>query len=272
MLCNTSNVDTYCGTPTEEQMQITRAAYIGSVEFVDEWIGKVLTALAQNGLNESTFVMFIADHGDALGDHHLFRKGYYTEQVASIPFMMTWPKSFDSMITVARGSMMEYVVELRDVLPTLAHVAGITLTDVQKENLQGDSILSLMIGDQSHQGSNWRQWIDLEMALCDMSWEMNYNALTDGKMKYVHSLYDGSERLFNLTEDAREMADLANVPVFHDVLELWRARLENQFILEGRGEMFILKDGSLAFNRTNMTCTQTKIMDNYPCYPNVCGL
>ena len=50
--------------------------------------------------------------------------------------MMTWPKSFDSMITVARGSMMEYVVELRDVLPTLAHVAGITLTDVQKENLQ----------------------------------------------------------------------------------------------------------------------------------------
>lgn len=136
---------------------------------------------------------------------------------------------------------------------------------------QGASLLSLIIGDADYEGENWRKWIDLEMAVCDFSSEMNYNALTDGKMKYVHSLYDGSERLFNLTEDHYEVADLAELLEYHDELMAWRARLQNQFALEGRGEMFLLQDSSLAFNHTNLTCTQTKIMDNYPCYPNICG-
>ena len=56
-------------------MDITRAAYIGSVQFVDEWVGRIQGKLDKTGLNESTFMIFISDHGDALGDHHLWRKG-----------------------------------------------------------------------------------------------------------------------------------------------------------------------------------------------------
>merc|ERR1712070_187120 len=112
-------------------------------------------------------------------------------------------------------------------------------------------------------------------ALCDMSSEMNYNALTDGKMKYVHSLYDGSERLFNITEDPRESADLKDEEGYREELLTWRRRMYHQFDEEGRGSMFttvsnITGEKSLAFSKS-VECKATKLMQNYPCFPGVCA-
>ena len=33
-------------------------------------------------LTDETFILYLSDHGDALGDHHLWRKGYPFQQVA----------------------------------------------------------------------------------------------------------------------------------------------------------------------------------------------
>ena len=43
----------------------------------------------------ATFVIYLSDHGDALGDHNLWRKGYPYEQVASVPFYVRWPQVWD---------------------------------------------------------------------------------------------------------------------------------------------------------------------------------
>ena len=51
-------------------------------------------------------------------------------------------------------------------------------------------------------------WIDLEHNIC-YSPSNNWNALCDGKVKYVFHAEDGGEQLFDLALDPGEMNDLA---------------------------------------------------------------
>jgi len=50
----------------------------GMVTHIDEEIGRVLALLDKMGLKENTLIIFLADHGDMMGDHGLLWKGPYT--------------------------------------------------------------------------------------------------------------------------------------------------------------------------------------------------
>ena len=100
-----------------------------------------MSAVHPPGYEKNSLVIFCADHGDSIGDHNLYRKGYPTEQVASIPLYMRWPESMDSVVSVARGHKSTKVVELRDIFPTVTAFAG---TDI-REYVDGSSLLDLII-------------------------------------------------------------------------------------------------------------------------------
>ena len=179
-----SNDATYCGDPGDEAVMDSRVAYYGSLAFVDEWVGKVWTALEDTNLLRKTAILFVADHGDAMGDHHLWRKGYWIENVASIPFYFRWPDTTDNRLpttSMARNSTSDAVVELRDVLPTLLDMAGITLTSSQDAEVDGESVFKL-VQNESGTSDLWRPYVGLEFAGCGFNTSENWNALTDGKV------------------------------------------------------------------------------------------
>ena len=60
---------------------------LASLYFVDHWAGKVLDKFNDFGYLDNSLVVFVADHGDSLGDHNLWRKGYPTQQVATVPMV-----------------------------------------------------------------------------------------------------------------------------------------------------------------------------------------
>ena len=66
----------------------SRAAYMASVAFVDEQIDSVLDTLDALDVTDQTFVLFTADHGDQLGDHYLWRKGFPYEGSAHVPLIV----------------------------------------------------------------------------------------------------------------------------------------------------------------------------------------
>ena len=53
------------------------AAYWGYCSFVDHQVGRVLEALERSGRADKTIVVVTADHGDMLGSHRLFNKGFH---------------------------------------------------------------------------------------------------------------------------------------------------------------------------------------------------
>ena len=71
-----------------------RRAYYASVAHVDEQIGVVLGAWralphsADDGAGLGGVVLFLSAHGEMLGDHLLFRKGYAYEGSARVPLLV----------------------------------------------------------------------------------------------------------------------------------------------------------------------------------------
>lgn len=223
--------DLWHGNLGAQQVRRSRQGYYGSVSFVDEQIGRILEALDQRGWLDETLILFTADHGDMTGDHHLWRKSYAYEASARIPMLVRWP---EGLVAATRGQVLREPVELRDVLPTLLETAGAPVP----EHLDGRSLLDLLRGRRE----NWRPWIDLEHDVC-YSPENHWNALTDGRWKYIFHARDGGEQLFHLETDPGETRDLAGERAHENTLRMWRERLVEH--LAGRGEQFV-RNGRLA--------------------------
>lgn len=209
----------------------SRRHYYAAVTFVDDQIGRIISALKEKGLYDNSWIIFISDHGDMLGDHHHWRKTYAYEGSAHIPFIVKPPKAAKTVLQ--RGQALEQVVEIRDVLPSFLDAAGIS----QPEGMDGMSVIRLLNNKQAE----WRPYIDLEHATCyekDNYWA----ALTDGKMKYIWFFHTGEEQLFNLEKDPHELKNLIRNKDYSKVLDSWRIRMVNH--LSERGEPYV-KDGKL---------------------------
>ena len=85
-------------------------------------------------------------------------------------------------------------------------------------------------------------------------------------------MYTGNELLFNLTADPNELNDLSDHPAYTPTLNLWRSRLIAQFNEETRGTTFMSHEGGLqTLHKTRLKCANTKLLANYPCYPDFCS-
>lgn len=60
--------------PTEAQLREALAAQYGSIEMIDDAVGRLLGRLTALGLDGDTIVVFTSDHGDLFGDHGLLLK------------------------------------------------------------------------------------------------------------------------------------------------------------------------------------------------------
>jgi arylsulfatase A-like enzyme len=211
--------DIWHGDVGPELTRRSRIGYSGSVSFVDEQIGRILEVLDKRRILDETVIIYTSDHGDMTGDHFLWRKSYAYEASARIPMLMRGPG-------IPRGGVNTTPVEIRDILPTLAAAAGAE----KPQRCDGENMLTVR-----------RQWIDLEHDVC-YSETNHWTALTDGKWKYIHHAFDGSEQLFDLSSDAHETRDLAGEPAHSAELILWRGRMVDH--LAPRGDAWV-RGGSL---------------------------
>lgn len=204
----------------EQDMQCARAAYYGMVNFIDDQIGRLL----QFADLSNTFILFASDHGEMLGDHHLFRKTFPYEASARIPFFACAPHewSLPSDITTASP------VGLQDIMPTLLDAAGVDVPD----SCTGKSLLPIMRGETEAV----RQILHGEHDGCYDYDDANH-FLTDGHEKYIWYTQTGQEQLFDLDADPHERRDLASPSSSaKQRVDAWRARLVD--LLRDRPEGF----------------------------------
>ena len=168
-----------------------------------------------------------------MGDHHHWRKTYAYQGSAAIPMVMKWPDSLKTEIKP--GSTLTQPVELRDYLPTFLDISGLNIP----ADMDGDSLIKLL----KKKDADWRDFIDLEHHKC-YSKENDWNALTDGKYKYIFFSYNGKEQLFNLINDPLETKNLAGKPEHSKTLKEWRNKLVIFFEKQKRGPRYV-KNGKL---------------------------
>lgn len=211
--------DAWRGVRNREEIMRARAGYYGSIGHIDHQIGRLLMFMQKKGLLNNTLIVFTSDHGDMLGDHHLWRKTYAYEGSAHIPLIVCLPKSSGTSVPVV-----DRPVCLQDIMPTLLEAAGERIP----ETVDGRSLVGLMRGESA----GWREYVHGEHATC-YSEEQEMQYLTDGKMKYIWLPRLGVEQLFDLTADPYECETLVDRPDYAEQLQTWRSRLVA--VLESRG-------------------------------------
>ncbi|MBN1399674.1 MAG: sulfatase-like hydrolase/transferase, partial [Anaerolineae bacterium] len=78
---------------TEDQMRRMVAHYYGTISLIDDQVGQLLHLLESRGWLHDTLVAYTSDHGDVLGDHHLFLKSGVTfyDSCVRVPLLIRYP-------------------------------------------------------------------------------------------------------------------------------------------------------------------------------------
>lgn len=227
--------DSWEGKISESEVKRARAGYCGSINHIDHQMGRVLAQLRKEGLLDDTLIIFTSDHGDMLGDHHLWRKTYAYEGSAHIPMIIRLPRELRKHVKSSSEAHSTYdsnlstndmATSLIDVLPTIMDILDIPIP----EDVDGISLFPYM-QDELMSNENTRL-IHGEHCNCyHPSQEMQF--ITDGHLKYIWFTRSGKEQLFDLYEDPAESTDLSCHPDYTDNLLHLRSQLIKE--LEERG-------------------------------------
>jgi arylsulfatase A-like enzyme len=194
------------------EMRSCRAGYYGLINHVDTQVGRLIQFLRDARLLDETLILYTADHGEMLGDHHMFAKANPFEGSARVPFLLRPPASLDLPWGVAPGQP----VGLQDVMPTLLDAAGVSVP----ESVTGRSVLPLLAG----RADGWRDVLHGEHAPTYAP-DDGVHYLVDDRTKYVWFSHTGREHLFDLAADPHERRDLLRAPDGAARAAPWRRRL-----------------------------------------------
>jgi arylsulfatase A-like enzyme len=204
-----TSLDTWRGRLSDEALLRARRGYYAQVAHIDSQIGRVLLEVRRAGHGPTAFIV-TSDHGEMLGDHHLWRKSYAYEGSAAVPMIVSVPGGVHNEVC-ARPTVVE------DVYPTMLEIAGAPVPPGR----DGHSLLSCAHGEAP---PDWPDFVHGEHAECyDPANAMQF--LTDGREKYVWFPVTGAEQFFDLTCDPQETRDLARDPANERRIAPWRQRL-----------------------------------------------
>ena len=119
---------------TADHARECKRAYFAAISFVDAQIGRLVDAVDRLGLRDSTIIVFWSDHGYHLGEHGLWFKQSCFEESAQVPLIISVP----GLKTAGQSS--PRIVELLDIYPTLADLAGLT----PPKELEGTNLRPLL--------------------------------------------------------------------------------------------------------------------------------
>ena len=216
------------GRVPKRRLHQAQAAYYALITHIDHQIGRFKMKLAEYGLDRNTIILFASDHGELLGDHHLFRKSLPYEGSTKVPLIVSDPThSFD----FKKNQQLDHVTEMRDIMPTLLDIADIEIPDT----VEGKSLYPLM----QNKDIKWRDYLHGEHEqLLD-----SHHYITTGKDKYIWYSQTGTEQYFDLEEDPEELINQIDNEVYASEIDHLRGLLIKE--LADREEGFT--DGETLF-------------------------
>ncbi|MFW6060139.1 MAG: sulfatase [Phycisphaeraceae bacterium] len=126
---------------TDEMARTTVGLYYAMVEMIDRGVGRLLEAIERAGEMDNTVFVFVADHGEMLGDYGLWRKGsYHYDCLIRVPCFVSWPAK------LPQGQRIDELTQAIDLMPTLLGLLGVDAPpgvqgrDLSTRLVQGESV------------------------------------------------------------------------------------------------------------------------------------
>ena len=199
---------------TDKDISRARRAYFANISYVDAKIGEVMEALDGTRQTEDTIILFVADHGDMLGERGLWFKMSFFEGSARVPLMIAAPGMAPGRIDAPVSNI--------DVCPTLCDLAGVSMEEVAPW-VAGETLVPLGQG----------QTRDVPVAM-EYAAEASYAplvSLRQDQWKFNRCALD-PDQLFDLEADPHELRNLADDPAHADTLRRFSEMADARWDLE----------------------------------------
>jgi arylsulfatase A-like enzyme len=211
--------------PSAAEIRNLRALYQGEVAYLDSEIGRLVGEVRRRGLANVTSILFVADHGEAFGEHGSFLHTSLHQETLHVPFILWAPGR------VPAGLRVPDVVRGIDVAPTLAELG---LSGSARPIGSGESVLPLLHGREAAPRAARSDRNDPTRASAGVKPE---SSLLVWPWKFYRNTESGS-KLFNLEEDPGERVDRSRERP--DLVARMKADLERGDKAEGDGPRRIL--------------------------------
>jgi arylsulfatase A-like enzyme len=226
--------------------------YYGMVRFIDDMVGRILSALAEQGLREDTIVVFCSDHGDFAGEHQMTCKGgAFYDCLTRVPLIVSWPGELPT------GVRDDSMANLVDVVPTIYRLLG---WDVPRA-MDGEPLPTVTDAEPrdaafSEYGAGGPLFRESDLAALEepygfdtliesLRWreaEGRRKMVRTRDWKYVHGPDRDDHELYDLAADPWELDNLAGDPGHEAVVARLRRRLLDWSIRTEDGEPVPLPD------------------------------
>ena len=198
------------------------AAYYNSVEYLDSNVGRILTALDESGLTDSTLVVYISDHGYLLGHHGRFEKHMMWEEIVRVPMVIRYP----GLVAGTESALVEMV----DLLPTILDILEVP----PMRGVDGRSLASLLRREvDGHRDAVFAEYLHDNKAMVRTDrWKYVF---TTGKTDLELGYQTGrgpsgrDQRLYDMLNDPGESSDVADNPRNSSVIADMQQRMLEVF-------------------------------------------
>lgn len=210
-----------------------RHCYFADLMHLDKQLGIIMDTLKECDRLDDTYIIFLSDHGELLGDHGFYGKEErHYDACIHPPLIISGPG-------LSEGIINDDFVQHEDICPTVLEMAGLKpkplprmgthlkIEDEKIEILPGKSVLPLCIGETIQ---NWRSEAYTESY--NAIWSIEYTdwARTVRTKQYRYTYYPDytGEQLFDLINDPDEQNNLVSKPEYNEIkLDMKNRLLEN---------------------------------------------
>jgi arylsulfatase A-like enzyme len=214
--------------PTDANIQTLRAIYLGLATEVDDHLGRIVGHLKERGLYDRTLIVVTADHGEMLGDHHVWGKSTFYDAAYHTALVIRDPDA------PLRGAQVDLPTEAVDVTPTILDCLGLDIP----HTMDGRSLRPCLSGETP---PDWRRYSFSELDFGDpvtptlaqealgLPAEAANLAILRGPTHTLVHFNGGLPPLLFDHRAAGEMRDVAGDPAAAPVLlEMSRAMLDHR--------------------------------------------
>jgi arylsulfatase A-like enzyme len=191
---------TPCGFGSDRLLRQAIAATYGMIEMVDDRLGRILATLDRLGMREDTLIVFTSDHGDMMGDHSLFLKGFmHYRGTLQVPLILDAPG-----MAAGRSRALASSIDLAPTILGLCDVKGY-------DGIQGRNLAPVLADPETVV----RDYVLIEDDIAEITAKLTpiparTRTLITPEHRYTRNS-KGEEQLFNLIDDPSEMRDIRRI-------------------------------------------------------------
>lgn len=183
---------------SDAQLREIIANTYGQIALIDHNVGRILMALEEAGLSENTYVIYISDHGDWLGDHGLILKGpMHYEGLSRVPMIVRGPG-------IAPGRVVDEPVSTLDLGSTFYDWAG-----AEPHLAQHGASLRPLLEGEGRRDFAMNEW---QLLPTRTGVALSLRTVRTRTHKLTVDLISGAGELYDLEADPDELANLFDAP------------------------------------------------------------